>query len=282
MTARAGRWAFAALVWLLVGVMVVLPPALVFATALRHGVVAACDAVLRDPDALPAIRLTLVMTGLAVAINTFFGVMAAWTLARFSFPGRGLLIVLVELPLSVSPVVGGLVWLLVFGTQGWWGAALERRGFPVMFAPPGILLATLFVTFPYVTRTMMPMLRHMGRAQEEAAVMLGAGMWRVLWHVTLPGARSALLSGVLMTTARAMGEFGAVSVVSGHIPGLTETMPLHIETLYNGYQTPAAFAMAALLALMAMGVVAARGVVERMGRRAGGGDVAARGIGDMA
>ncbi|MEG3348193.1 sulfate ABC transporter permease subunit [Novacetimonas sp. GS1] len=268
MNGQVGRWGFAALVWGMVGMMVVLPPVMVFAGALSHGLRAAWDG-LCDPDALSAIRLTLLITALAVAINSFFGVMAAWTLTRFSFPGRGLAIVLVELPLSVSPVVGGLVWLLVFGTQGWWGAALERWGYPVMFAPPGILLATLFVTFPYVTRTMMPMLRHMGRAQEEAAVMLGAGMWRVLWHVTLPGARAALLSGVLMTTARAMGEFGAVSVVSGHIPGLTETMPLHIETLYNGYQTVAAFAMAALLALMAMGVVAVRGLVERTALRMG-------------
>ncbi|MFT9454717.1 ABC transporter permease subunit, partial [Komagataeibacter saccharivorans] len=144
-----------------------------------------------------------------------------------------------------------------------WGAALERWGYPVMFAPPGILLATVFVTFPYVTRTLMPVMIHNGREGEDAAVLLGAGLWQILWHVTLPGARLALLSGVLLTTARAMGEFGAVSVVSGHIPGLTETIPLHIETLYNGYQTVAAFTMAGLLAIMAMLVVTARTLIER-------------------
>ncbi|GBQ14605.1 sulfate ABC transporter permease subunit [Komagataeibacter rhaeticus] len=256
------RLLFALVVYLLVAVMVVLPPVMVFAAALSHGLRVAM-ATLAEPDALSAIRLTMIVTGISVAINTVFGTMAAWTLAHFRFPGRNLLVVLIELPLSVSPVVGGLVWLLVFGTQGWWGAALERWGHPVLFAPPGIVLATVFVTFPYVTRTLMPMLAHNGREAEEAAVMLGANLWQVLWHVTLPGARLALLSGVLLTTARAMGEFGAVSVVSGHIPGLTETMPLHIETLYNGYQTVAAFTMAALLALMAMGVVMARNLTER-------------------
>jgi len=256
------RFAFAALIYLLLGMMVVLPPVMVLAMALSHGAGAAL-ATFADPDALSAIRLTIIMTVLTVGVNTVFGVMAAWTLSHFRFPGRNLLIVLIELPLSVSPVVGGLVWLLVFGTQGWWGTALERWGHPIMFAPPGILLATIFVTFPYVTRTLMPMLAHNGRTAEEAAITLGASLWQVLWHVTLPGARLALVSGILLTTARAMGEFGAVSVVSGHIPGLTETMPLHIETLYNGYQTVAAFTMAALLVLMAVIVVAVRTFLER-------------------
>ncbi|MGY6769558.1 sulfate ABC transporter permease [Komagataeibacter xylinus] len=256
------RIVYALVIYLLVTVMIVLPPLLVVVMALSHGLGAAIES-LADPDALSAIRLTVIITVLTVCINTVFGVMAAWTLTHFRFPGRNLLVVLVELPLSVSPVVGGLIWLLVFGTQGWWGAALERWGYPVMFAPPGILLATLFVTFPYVTRTLMPMLAHNGRAAEEAAVLLGASLWQVLWHVTLPGARLALVSGMLLATARAMGEFGAVSVVSGHIPGLTETMPLHIETLYNGYQTVAAFTMATLLALMAMIVVLVRSLIER-------------------
>ncbi|KAB8122973.1 sulfate ABC transporter permease [Komagataeibacter medellinensis] len=256
------RLLFTTVIYLLVGFMVVLPPVLVFATALSHGLGTAL-ATLTDPDGLSAIRLTLAVTVMSMLINTIFGTMAAWTLAHFRFPGRNLLVVLIELPLSVSPVVGGLVWLLVFGTQGWWGAALERWSHPIVFAQPGIVLATVFVTFPYITRTLMPMLTHNGREAEEAAVMLGANLWQVLWHVTLPGARLALLSSVLLTTARAMGEFGAVSVVSGHIPGLTETMPLHIETLYNGYQTVAAFTMAALLALMAMGVVLARSLTER-------------------
>lgn len=256
------RFLFASAVYLLIGLIVILPVVLVFVMAFSHGLATAL-ATFADPDALSAIRLTVIMTVLTVAINTVFGVMAAWTLSRFRFPGRGALIVLIELPLSVSPVVGGLVWLLVFGTQGWWGAALERWGYPVMFAPPGILLATVFVTFPYVTRTLMPVMIHNGREGEDAAVLLGAGLWQILWHVTLPGARLALLSGVLLTTARAMGEFGAVSVVSGHIPGLTETIPLHIETLYNGYQTVAAFTMAGLLAIMAMLVVTARTLIER-------------------
>ncbi|RFD19808.1 sulfate ABC transporter permease [Komagataeibacter melaceti] len=262
------RFMFASIVYLLVAIMIIPPPVLVFVMALSHGV-GTMLATFADPDALSAIRLTVLVTAATVVINTGFGVMAAWTLSQFRFPGRGLLIVLVELPLSVSPVVGGLIWLLVFGTQGWWGKVLEQWGYPIMFAPPGMVLATLFVTFPYVTRTLMPMLAHNGREAEEAAVMLGAGLWQVLWHVTLPGARLALVSGVLLTTARAMGEFGAVSVVSGHIPGLTETMPLHIETLYNGYQTVAAFTMAALLALMAITVVIARNIVERRHARMG-------------
>ncbi|GBQ63069.1 sulfate transporter permease CysW [Ameyamaea chiangmaiensis NBRC 103196] len=248
--------------YLIVAVMLLLPPVLVFTEALRHGLGAALRS-LADPDARAALWLTLKMTVAAVALNSVGGVLAAWTVTKFRFPGRGALLVLIELPLSVSPVVAGLVWLLLFGAQGWWGAWLDRVGYRVVFAPPGILLATLFVTFPYVARTLVPLLQHQGRDAEEAAALLGASLWQILSRVTLPGARWALLSGVLLTTARALGEFGAVSVVSGHIPGLTETMPLHIETLYNGYQSVAAFSMAALLALMAMATVALRGLLER-------------------
>jgi len=254
--------------YLVVGVVLVLPPALVFAEALRHGLWAAITT-LGDPDARAAILLTLQMTVAAVTLNTLAGILAAWTITKFSFRGRGLMLVLIELPLSVSPVIAGLVWLLLFGAQGWWGNWLDQIGYRVVFAPPGILLATLFVTFPYVARTLIPLMQHQGRDAEEAAALLGANLWQILTRVTLPEARWALLSGVLLTSARAMGEFGAVSVVSGHIPGLTETMPLHIETLYNGYQSVAAFTMAATLALMAMAIVALRSVLQR--REAPGG-----------
>ncbi|MBB2200359.1 sulfate ABC transporter permease subunit CysW [Gluconacetobacter tumulisoli] len=254
--------------YVIVAIVLLLPPVLVFTEALRQGLPAAL-ATFADPDARAAIQLTLEMTALSVVVNTAFGILAAWALAKFSFPGRGVLLVLIELPLSVSPVVAGLVWLLLFGSQGWWGDALARHGITIAFATPGILLATIFVTFPYVARTLLPLMQRQGRDAEEAALLLGAGFWQILWRVTLPGARWALLSGVLLTTARAMGEFGAVSVISGHIPGLTETMPLHIETLYNGYQTVAAFSMAALLALMAMTTVALRGILERQADKAG-------------
>ncbi|GBQ32670.1 sulfate ABC transporter permease subunit CysW [Gluconacetobacter azotocaptans] len=254
----------------IVAIVLLLPPTLVFVEALRQGLPAAL-ATFADPDAQAAIWLTVEMTALSVAVNTTFGILAAWALSKFTFPGRGVLLVLIELPLSVSPVVAGLVWLLLFGSQGWWGAALARHGITIAFAAPGILLATIFVTFPYVARTLLPLMQRQGRDAEEAALLLGAGFWQILWRVTLPGARWALLSGILLTTARAMGEFGAVSVISGHIPGLTETMPLHIETLYNGYQTVAAFAMAALLALMAMTTVALRGILERQADKAGAG-----------
>ncbi|GAN52793.1 sulfate ABC transporter permease [Tanticharoenia sakaeratensis] len=258
------RAVVAVLAWVLALGLLVAPVVLVFAEALRHGGAAAL-ASFSDPDAWSAIRLTLVMTVLAVAINTAFGILAAWLVTKYRFSGRGVLLAMIELPLSISPVVAGLAWVLLFGLQGWFGPTLARWHVDIVFAPPGILLATLFVTFPYVTRTLTPLLEAQGAQAEEAASVLGAGMWSTLWRVTLPGAASALASGVLLTTARALGEFGAVSVVSGHIPGLTETMPLHIETLYNGYQSVAAFSMAALLALFAILIVALRGLAG--GRR---------------
>lgn len=260
------RIAVIAATYLIVGLMLVLPPVVVLVEALRTGLGPALRS-LRDPDALSAIQLTLEMTVASVAINTVFGVLAAWLIAKYRFPGRGVLAALIEVPLSVSPVVAGLVWLLLFGTQGWWGDALDRMNIHIAFAPTGILLATLFVTFPFVARTLLPLMEQQGRDAEEAAMLLGASFWQILWRVTLPDARWALLSGVLLTTARAMGEFGAVSVVSGHIPGLTETMPLHIETLYNGYQSVAAFSMAALLALMAMATVGLRALCESWSQR---------------
>ena len=251
--------------WGVIGLVLLMPPAVILAEALSHGIMPALKT-LQDPDGIAAIELTLEVTVVAVVLNTIFGILAAWLLTRFRFPGRGLLLVLVELPLSISPVVSGLVWLLLFGAQGWWGSALDRMGIQIAFAVPGIILATLFVTLPYVVRTLIPLMEQQGRDAEEAATLAGAGFWQILFRVTLPGARVALFSGVLMTTARAMGEFGAVSVVSGHIPGLTETMPLHIESLYNGYQTVAAFTMAALLAFMSMAVVFLRSLPDFMNR----------------
>lgn len=251
--------------WLFILLVLVTPPAMVLTEALKDGL-AASLATLSDPDAQSAIWLTLRVSVVAVTLNTIFGILAAWVLVKFRFPGRQFLQILVELPLSISPVVSGLVWLLLFGAQGWFGPLLERWNIHIAFAVPGIILATLFVTLPYVVRTVMPVMEVQGRDAEEAAVLAGARFWQVLWHVTLPGVRGALLSGVLLTTARALGEFGAVSVVSGHIPGETETMPLHIENLYNGYQSVAAFTMAALLAFMAMSAVLLRSAPDWIAR----------------
>ena len=264
---RAGRLLAASAALAIVGVLFVLPLAVVFVEALRSGAAAGL-ASLADPDALSAIRLTAVVGLASVCVNTAFGVAAAWCLTKHDFRGRWLLVTLIELPLSVSPVIAGLVWVLVFGSQGWLGAALRAQGVQVVFATPGIVLATVFVTFPFVVRPLLPLMQEQGRQQEEAAVLLGAGLWQTFRHVTLPNIRWALVSGVLLCNARAMGEFGAVSVVSGHIPGLTETMPLRIESLYNGYQGPAAFAMAALLACLALLTLAVKAALEwRTGRR---------------
>ena len=249
------------LAWAVAALVLVLPLVSLFTEALRQGIGAAL-AGLDDEDALAAIRLSAIVVAIAVPINTVCGVFAAYALTRFDFPGRGLLLVLIELPLSVSPVVAGMVWVLLFGAQGWFGPALAHNHMQITFALPGILLATLFVTFPFVVRTIMPVLDAQGRDSEEAATMLGAGFMDVFLRVTLPGISWALLSGVLLCAARALGEFGAVSVVSGHIPGVTETVPLRIETLYNDYQSVAAFALAALLAVISGLTVGLRGLLE--------------------
>jgi sulfate transport system permease protein len=209
-------------------------------------------AALREPEAWAAIRLTLEVTACAVALNTTFGLAAAWLLGKFDFPGRRVLATLIDLPFAVSPVVAGLVFMLVFGAQGWLGPWLMDRDIRIAFAFPGILLATTFVTFPFVARELAPVFEAQGREQEEAALMLGASGWQTFWRVSLPGAKWGLAYGVILCTARAMGEFGAVSVVSGHIRGVTNTLPLHIEALYNEYQFSAAFAMASLLSLTAL------------------------------
>ena len=240
-----------------------LPLASVFAEALHNGLAAIPD-VLTDPDASAAIALTVEVAAISVAVNTLFGLAAAWCITKHDFRGRAMLVMLIELPLSVSPVISGLTWILLLGSHGWFGPALQAMGVQVVFATPGIVLATLFVTFPFVVRPLLPLMQEQGRQQEEAAVLLGAGLWQIFWRVTLPDIKWALLSGVLLCNARAMGEFGAVSVVSGHIPGVTETMPLQVEALYNDYQAPAAFTMAALLACLAVVTLAAKALLEWM------------------
>ncbi|MBB3173767.1 sulfate transport system permease protein [Endobacter medicaginis] len=262
--ADARDWLVMAAACAIVGVLLIAPLVLVFVQAFADGWRPALEA-LREPETLSAIRLTLFVAVIVVAVNSVFGTIAAWLLARFDFRFKAALLTLIELPVSISPVIGGLVWLLLFGAQGWFGPWCERHGIGLMFAWPGIVLATLFVTFPYVVRTALPLLEAQGPAQEEAAVLLGAGWWSLWARVILPGMRLALLSGVLLTTARALGEFGAVAVVSGHIPGLTNTMPLEIETLYNGYRSTAAFALSATLALMALAVIALRTLIRRAG-----------------
>lgn len=228
-----------------------LPLLLVFTEALRNGV-GAYFAALRDPETLSAMRLTLIAAAIAVPLNLVFGVAAAWAIAKFEFRGKALLISLIDLPFSVSPVIAGLIYVLMFGAQGWAGPWLIAHGVEIIFAVPGIVLATIFVTFPFVARELIPLMQEQGSEQEQAAITLGASGWQAFWHVTLPNIRWGLLYGVLLCNARAMGEFGAVSVVSGHIRGFTNTLPLHVEILYNEYQFAAAFAAASLLAGLAL------------------------------
>ncbi len=248
------------------GGLVLLPVAALFAEAAGQGLGRALAA-FDDPDSLAAIRLTLLVAAISVPVNTLGGLAASWCIARFRFTGRGVLLTFIELPLSVSPVISGLVWVLLFGAQGWFAPAVDRLGVQVIFATPGLVLATLFVTFPFVVRQLVPLMQAQGSEEEEAALTLGASPWRMFWHVTLPNVRWALLQGVLLLNARAMGEFGAVTVVSGRIRGQTLTMPLQIEALYNDFQAPAAFAMAGLLALLALVTLAARAWLEWHTRR---------------
>jgi len=241
------------------------PLAAVFHEALRKGAEAYLRAV-SDPDALSAIRLTLIAAAIAVPLNLVFGVAAAWAIAKFDFPGKSLLVTLIDLPFSVSPVISGLIYVLVFGLQGWLGPWLAEHDVRIIFAVPAIVLATIFVTFPFVARELIPLMQAQGREEEEAAALLGASGWQTLWRVTLPNVKWGLLYGVILCNARAMGEFGAVSVVSGHVRGLTNTLPLHVEILYNEYQFAAAFACASLLALLALVTLALKSWVERKAR----------------
>jgi sulfate transport system permease protein len=242
-----------------------LPLAAVFVQAFEKGKEAYFAAIL-DADAASAIRLTLVTALLTVPLNTFFGIAAAWAIARFEFRGKELLTSLIDLPFSVSPVISGLIFVLIFGLQGWFGHWLLARDMKVIFAVPGIVLATLFVTFPFVARELIPLMQAQGRDEEEAGLTLGASGWKTFTRVTLPNVKWGLLYGVILCTARAMGEFGAVSVVSGHIRGETNTVPLHVEILYNEYNYTAAFAVASLLAFVALGTLVAKQLVEWKGR----------------
>jgi sulfate transport system permease protein len=239
----------------------VLPLVAVFAHALDKGV-AAYVASFTDPDAWAAIRLTLTTAGIAVPVNLVFGVAAAWAIAKFQFPGKTALVALIDLPFSVSPVVSGLIYVLLFGAQGWFGTWLAAHDLRVIFAVPGLVLATIFVTVPFVARELIPLMQAQGTEEEEAALVLGARGWQTLWRVTLRNVKWGVLYGVILCNARAMGEFGAVSVVSGHVRGQTNTMPLHVEILYNEYNFTAAFAVASLLALLALVTLAAKTFIE--------------------
>ena len=239
----------------------VAPLVVVFQQALEKGL-SAYLAAIREKDALAALRLTLLTAAIAVPANLLFGLAASWAIARFDFPGRSLLLTLIDLPFAISPVISGMVFILLFGRQGWLGPSLAAHDIKVVFAVPGIVLATVFVTFPFVARELIPVMQAQGRDEEEAAVVLGASGWQLFWRVTLPNVKWGLLYGVILCNARAMGEFGAVSVVSGHIRGLTNTLPLHVEILYNEYQFQAAFAVASLLALLAIVTLVAKSVVE--------------------
>jgi sulfate transport system permease protein len=243
-----------------------LPLASVVAQALEGGVGLYLKAI-SEPDALAAIRLTLLTAAIAVPLNTAFGVAAAWAIGKFRFRGRSVLITLIDLPFAVSPVISGLIYVLLFGLHGWLGPWLQAHDLQVIFAVPGIVLATVFVTFPFVARELIPLMEAQGTDEEQAALLLGASGWQTFRRVTLPNVRWGLLYGVILCNARAMGEFGAVSVVSGHIRGVTDTMPLHVEILYNEYNFVAAFAVASLLALLALVTLAAKSFVEWRTRR---------------
>ncbi len=241
--------------------VLVMPLLAVFTEALRKGFPAFL-ASLSAPEPFPALRLTLLVAGISVPLNLVFGVVAAWTIAKFEFKGKAVLSTLIDLPFSVSPVISGLVFVLLFGAQGLLGPWLQSNGIQIIFAVPGLVLATVFITFPFVARELIPLMQEQGNADEEAALSLGASGWQTFWHVTLPNIKWGLLYGVLLCNARAMGEFGAVSVVSGHIRGQTNTMPLQVEILYNEYNFVAAFAVATLLALLALVTLVLKALLE--------------------
>jgi sulfate transport system permease protein len=259
--ARAVRVTMIAVSLLFLGLLLAAPLAAVLGQAFAKGWQAYLEA-FADPDTLAAIRLTLLTAAIVVPVNTVFGICASWAIAKFEFTGKSLLITLIDLPFAVSPVIAGLVFVLMFGAQGWFGPWLQEHDIKLIFAVPGIVLATIFVTFPFVARELIPLMQAQGTEEEEAALVLGASGWQTFWHVTLPNIRWGLLYGVILCNARAMGEFGAVSVVSGHIRGLTNTLPLHVEILYNEYNAAAAFAVASLLAGLALVTLAAKTFLE--------------------
>ena len=260
------RWSLTGIALSFLALFLFVPLAAVFYEALKKGVELYWSA-LSEPDALAAIRLTLLVAAIAVPLNLVFGVAAAWAVAKFEFRGKQVLTTLIDLPFSVSPVISGLIYVLIFGAQGWFGSWLIEHDIKIIFAVPGIVLATVFVTFPFVARELIPLMQAQGSEEEEAAVVLGASGWQVFWRVTLPNIKWGLLYGVILCNARAMGEFGAVSVVSGHIRGLTNTLPLHVEILYNEYNFTAAFAAASLLTLLALVTLAIKNVVEWLSQR---------------
>lgn len=251
-----------------IGLFLVLPLVVVFTEAFRDGVAAYVRSV-REPAAWQAIKLTLITTAIAVPLNLVFGLAASWAITKFEFRGKSVLITLIDLPFAVSPVISGLIYVLLFGMQGWLGPWLSRHNIQIIFAVPGIVLATVFVTFPFVARELIPLMQEQGKDEEQAAISLGAGGWQTFWRVTLPNIKWGLLYGVILCNARAMGEFGAVSVVSGHIRGKTNTIPLHVEILYNEYNFAAAFAVASLLTLLALVTLAAKSLLARRSGRAG-------------
>jgi sulfate transport system permease protein len=255
------RWLLIALALGFLGINLALPLAAVFVEGFRKGVGAYLAAIV-EPDAISALKLTLLVAVIAVPLNIVIGLAASWAIAKFDFRFKSFLITLIDLPFSVSPVVSGLIYVLLFGLQGWFGAALRDHDIQVIFAVPGLVLATIFITFPFVARELIPLMEEQGRDEEEAALSLGASGLSTFWHVTLPNIRWGLLYGVLLCNARAMGEFGAVSVVSGHIRGKTNTLPLHIEILYNEYNFAAAFAVASLLAGLAMVTLVLKSLLE--------------------
>jgi sulfate transport system permease protein len=262
----AVRWSLIAVALLFLGLVVILPLVSVFYEALHKGV-ALYFKTFTDPDALSAIKLTLLTALIAVPCNLVFGVAAAWAIAKFEFRGKQLLTTLIDLPFAVSPVVSGLIYVLLFGAQGWFGAWLQAHDIKILFAVPGIVLATIFVTFPFVARELIPLMQAQGNDEEESAIVLGASGWQTFWRVTLPNVKWGLFYGVILCNARAMGEFGAVSVVSGKIRGLTNTMPLHVEILYNEFNSVAAFAMASLLAVLALATLVLKNLIEWRARR---------------
>ena len=255
------QWTLIGLALGFMALFLVMPLLAVFVEALRKGGEAYLEA-LKEPDAWAAIRLTLIIAGIAVPLNLVFGIAASWCIAKYEFKGKAFLTTLVDLPFSVSPVVAGLIYVLVFGAQGWLGPWLAQHDIKIIFALPGMVLATVFVTFPFIARELIPFMQSQGNEEEQAAIVLGASGWQTFWYVTLPNMKWGLIYGVILCNARAMGEFGAVSVVSGHIRGQTNTMPLHVEVLYNEYQSVAAFAVASLLALLALVTLVIKSVAE--------------------
>ena len=263
---RAVRWLLTGLALAFLALFLLVPLVAVFVQALEKGVETYWAAII-EPDAVAAIRLTLIAAGISVPLNLVFGIAAAWAITKFKFRGKAFLITLIDLPFSVSPVISGFIYVLVFGLQGWLGPWLKAHDLQLIFAVPGIVLATIFVTFPLVARELIPLMQAQGTEEEEAALVLGASGWQIFSRVTLPNVIWGVLYGVILCNARAMGEFGAVSVVSGHIRGLTNTLPLHVEVLYNEYNFVAAFAVATLLALLAILTLAAKALLEKKVRQ---------------